>query len=146
MKVTSDRRYRSTTEPFRVSQARKSSNSHITFPFIASSSSASPTLGTGTPQLKSLVTAVGLNPPLILGSIIVPSAKITALLAHFPFSRADCIHSSSRGCKASKRRQEWVEGLVVRVCALLRLQRGLRSSVGEENVPAHWSHWSPRAS
>lgn len=39
-----------------------------------------------------------------------------------------------------------MEGLVVRVWDLLRLQRGLRSSVGEEKVPAHWSHWSPRAS
>lgn len=39
-----------------------------------------------------------------------------------------------------------MEGLVVRVWDLLRLQRGERSSVGEEKVPAQASHWSPRAS
>lgn len=121
-------------------------DSHMTLPFIASSSSLSPTSGTGTPQLKSLVTAVGLNPPLILGSIIVPSCRITALLAHFPFTRASCIHDSRRGWRTSSRRQEWVDGLVVRVWDLLRLQRGERSSVGEEKVPAQASHWSPRAS
>lgn len=121
-------------------------DSHMTLPFMASSSFSSPTGGTGTPQVRSLVTAVGLNPPFILGSTISPLARMTALFAHLPFSRVFCKNSSKRGCRASKRKHEWVEGLVVTLWFLFRLQRGCSNSVGEEKVPAHWSHWSPRAS
>jgi hypothetical protein len=115
----------------------KNSNVHMTFPFIASSSCSSPTEGTGTPHVKSLVTAVGRNPPFILGSTISPLAKMTALLAHLPFSRVSCKNVSNRDCKASSRRQEWVDGFVESLWFLFRLQRGCKSSVGEEKVPAH---------
>lgn len=121
----------------RVTRRCVSDYSHMTLPFMASSSFSSPTGGTGTPQVKSLVTAVGRNPPFILGSTISPLARMTALLAHLPFSRVSCKNFSSRGCKASRRKQEWVDGLVVTLWFLLRLHRGCKSSVGDEKVPAH---------
>jgi len=123
-----------------IREHSRGNNVHMTFPFIASSSFSSPTEGTGTPHVKSRVTAVGRNPPFILGSTISPLAKMTALLAHLPFSRVSCKNVSNRDCKASKRRQEWVDGFVESLWFLFRLHRGCKSSVGEENVPAHWSH------
>jgi hypothetical protein len=115
----------------------ETTNVHMTFPFIAASSSSSPTEGTGTPHVKSRVTAVGRNPPFILGSTISPLARMTALLAHLPFSRVSCRKVSNRDCRASSRRQEWVEGFVESLWLLFRLHRGCKSSVGEEKVPAH---------
>lgn len=121
--------------------------SQITFPSIASSSSLFPTFGTSTPHLRSLVTALGLNPsPSILGSTICPSAVMTGLLPHLPFACAFRNHSSRRGWRMSSRKQAWVEGRTETVWFLLRLQRGWRSAVGDEKVMEHLSHWSPRAS
>lgn len=122
-------------------------DSQMTFPSRASSSSFLPTFGTSTPHLRSLVTALGLNPsPSILGSMISPFSVMTAFDPHFPLTRAFCIHSSSLGCNLSSLTQAWVEGRTEILWVLFRLHLGCNNSVGEENVKEHLSHWSPRAS
>ena len=118
-------------------------NSHRTFPFMPYLSS--PSIGTGTPHVRSRVNGVGINPLRSLASTISPSVLMVALTDHFPFLYDCLIHSSVLGWITSSFRYIWAEVRVVITWALSIRHRGFISSTASK-VRLHPSHWSPRAS
>jgi hypothetical protein len=116
----------------------------ITFPSVPISSSPPPS-GTGTPHFKSRVIADGFSPDFRRPSMTSPWAFTTELGAHFPAFHDFEIHSSVRGCIASRRRYICVEALVTTLWLVLSTHRGLMSSIASR-VREQPSHWSPRAS
>lgn len=127
-----------------VQSSQVNNNSHKTF-FSIRALSTSSVFGTGTPHVKSLVTGLGLSPPLTRESIISPSLLITEFGLHLPSFQDRLIHSSSFGWTRSSRTYMCAESRVVTLCVRSTRQRGLIRSVGSR-VLAQPSHWSPRAS
>ena len=79
-----------------------------TFPFMPYVSSPSKS-GTGTPQVKSLVTGLGCNPVFSRASTSSPSALITELGDHFPAVYDRLIHSSVQSCSLLRLTYMWVD-------------------------------------